>query len=91
MKGVFLVSRPGVRSFFFIKSKERTGYGRVMFDKTAVEVTEAKEGLKVFKIFRDRPLCDFRDFCGVHFNAFFRDNNAKVFDGGFVEETLFRF
>ena len=62
-----------------------------MFDKTAVEVTEAKEGLKVFKLFRDRPLCDSRDFCGVHFNASFRYNDAQVFDGSFVEETLFGF
>ena len=62
----------------------------VMFNKTAVEVTEAKERLKVFKLFRYRPLYDSRDFCGVHFNASFRDDDAKIFDGSFVEETLFR-
>ena len=86
-----LVSGPGVRSFFFAKSKERLGYGRVMFDKMVVEVTEAKEGLEVFKLFRDGPLCDFRDFCGVHFNVSFRYNDAEVFNGSFVKETFFGF
>ena len=66
-----MVTSSGVRGFFFAEGEERASNGKVMFDKLVIEVTKAKERLEIFKLFRDRPLCDSRDFGGVHFNASF--------------------
>ena len=62
-----------------------------MFDKTAIEVAETKERLKVFEFLRDRPLGDTWNFGQVHFDMSFGDDDTKIFNGGFIEEAFFGF
>lgn len=58
MKGIILIRCSGKRNIFFGKEKEWVSNFGVMFNKTAIEVAETKERLKVFEFFRNRPLSD---------------------------------
>ena len=63
----------------------------VMFYKTVIEVAKTKKRLKVFEFLWDRPMGDARNFGRVHFNVSFRDDDTKVFNGGFIKEAFFGF
>jgi hypothetical protein len=75
---------------FLGEFKKRFGNVRVILDEATVKVAKAKEGLDLGDCTGARPIGDSGEFCRVHFNLTLSDNNAKILDGGLVEEALLR-
>ncbi len=57
----------------------------------SVKVTKIKKGLDFFDCVWARPFGDSDKFGRVHMDLAFRDDDAKVFNGSFIEKILFRF
>ncbi len=47
-------------------------------DKLSIEVHKAKEGLDLLDLHWGWPLCDPVDFCQIHGNMVFQDDQSKV-------------
>jgi hypothetical protein len=60
-------------------------------DETMVEVGKAKEGLNVLDFPWFRPVVDCLDLLRSHGKPLRREAEAKIFDRGGMELTLFRF
>ena len=68
--------------------KERSSYGRKVFNEAMVEVNKAYKGLHVSLVLRDGPLIDSGNFNRVHCNLVLRDDQPEVFNLLLVELTF---
>lgn len=85
-----LVGMPGEGGVLLGKFKERASNGGVILDKSAVEITEAEEGLEIFEFLREWPVGNAGKFCRVHFDLAMRNDDAKVVDRRLVKGTFLR-
>ena len=76
---------PVKRVVFLGEVEQGSCYGGVIFDKAMIKVAESQEGLDLFDVIRDKPVCDSSKFFQVHRDVAVRNDKSQVFDSGFCK------
>ena len=62
-----------------------------VLDKSAIEVAETQEGLKILNLLGSGPIGDCHQFGRVHANLIVGYDHAEVFDGILLKEAFLGF